>query len=157
MKPLRLGLPSFAALALVASGTSVLGQVAPRPAPQAQEGRSVPRPELVVMSAIRSNPVTAAYPISATWQKNKVVLAGRVGTKVVHDAAVRMAIDIGVPFRDDLVIDTGMAHAVAQSAAAGMPGSGRRRQGSGSVYPYVYPPPLFGWMDDPFFGYVPPL
>ena len=23
--------------------------------------------------------------------------------------------------------------------------------------PYVYPEPLFGWMDDPFFGMVPPL
>ena len=51
------------------------------------------RPEQVVLSAIRSHPLTAPYPIVATWQKDKVVLAGRVGTKQVHDTAVRLAID----------------------------------------------------------------
>ncbi len=48
-----------------------------------------------------------------------MVLSGRVGTKPVHDAAVRMAIDVGVRFRDDLVIDTGMAHLAADGAVAG--------------------------------------
>ena len=145
MKPRRLGLPSLTALAIVASGTYALGQVAPRPAPQAQEGQSAPRPELIVLSAIRSNPVTAAYPIMATWQKDKVVLAGRVGTKAVHDAAVRMAIDIGVPFRDDLVIDTGMAHVVAQSAAAGMPGGAARHAGVWVGLPVCVSPASF-WL-----------
>ena len=110
------------------------------------------------MSAIRSHPLTAPYPIAATWQKGKVVLAGRVGTKQVHDTAVRLAIDIGYPFRDDLVIDTGMAHFVAQSAAAVMGGGVGGPLGTQSAAsPYVYPPPLFGRVDDPFFGFVPPL
>ena len=154
----RLSLP-FTALALLAGGTSVVvGQVEPRRVPSAQEAQSVPRPEQVVLSAIRSHPLTAPYPIVATWQKGKVVLSGAVGTKQVHDTAVRLAIAVGVPFRDDLVIDTGTAHFVAQSAAAVMGSGTAGPLGSqSSVSPYIYPPPLFGRLDDPFFGYVPPL
>ena len=88
-----------AVLALLAGGTSVVvGQVEPRPCDAgSSEPRARPRPEQVVLSAIRSHPLTAPYPIMATWQKGKVVLAGRVGTKQVHDTAVRLAIDVGVP------------------------------------------------------------
>jgi osmotically-inducible protein OsmY len=149
----------FSALALMAGGTSVVvGQVEPRRVPSAQATPSVPRPELVVLNAIRSHPVTAPYPIMATWQKGKVVLSGVVGTKQVHDTAVRLAIAVGVPFRDDLVVDTGTAHFVAQSAAAVMGGGPGGPLGTqSSSPPYIYPPPLFGRLDDPFFGYVPPL
>ena len=28
---------------------------------------------------------------------------------------------------------------------------------AGSAAPYIYPPPLMGRFDDPFFGFVPPL
>jgi osmotically-inducible protein OsmY len=149
----------FSALALLAGGTSVVvGQVEPRRVPSAQVAPSTPRPELVVLNAIRSHPVTAPYPIMATWQKGKVVLSGVVGTKQVHDTAVRLAIAIGVPFRDDLVVDTGTAHFVAQSAAAVMGGGTAGPLGTqSSSPPYIYPPPLFGRLDDPFFGYVPPL
>jgi osmotically-inducible protein OsmY len=158
MNPPRLSLP-FSALALLAGGTSVVvGQVEPRRVPPAQAVQSVRRPEQVVLSAIRSHPLTAPYPIMATWQKGKVVLSGPVGTKQVHDTAVRLAIAVGVPFRDDLVIDTGTAHFVAQSAAAVMGGGSAGPLGpQSSSSPYVYPPPLFGRLDDPFFGYVPPL
>jgi BON domain len=155
----RLSLP-LTALALVAGGLPVVGQVQPRRATPAQAAQSAPRPEQVVLSAIRSHPLTAPYPIVATWQKGKVVLAGRVGTKQVHDTAVRLAIDTGFPFRDDLVIDTGTAHFVAQSAAAvmgGGTGTGGPLGTQSSSSPYVYPPPLFGRVDDPFFGMVPPL
>jgi osmotically-inducible protein OsmY len=162
MKPVRLGLPSITVLALLAGASSALAQVVPRPAPRTQDAPTVARPDEVVMIAVRSNPVTASYPIFATLQKGKVILAGRVGSKQVHDAAVRMAIDIGVPFRDDLVIDTGMAHMVAQTGGAGMAGAGpspgmQASRSVQAVYPYVYPPPLFARLDDPFFGFVPPL
>jgi osmotically-inducible protein OsmY len=158
MNPPRLSLP-FSALALLAGGTTgVVGQVEPRHVPPAQVAQSVPRPEQVVLSAIRSHPLTAPYPIVASWQKGKVVLSGTVGTKQVHDTAVRLAIAVGVPFRDDLVIDTGAAHYVAQSAAAVMGSGVAGPLGSqSSAPPYVYPPPLFGRLDDPFFGLVPPL
>ncbi len=56
------------------------------------------------------------------------MLSGRVGTKAVHDAAVRLAIASGSPIRDDLVIDTGLAHLAASAGAAspgGMPGFAR--------------------------------
>ncbi len=103
----------LASLAILPGSTPLaVGQVKPRPATPAQTTQSGPRPEQVVLNAIRSHPVTAPYPIAATWQKGKVVLSGAVGTKQVHDTAIRLAIDTGVPFRDDLVIDTGTAHAV---------------------------------------------
>ncbi len=100
---------SFGVLAVVA------GLAGPSPAQQAAPSGAVPRlsadipqerPELVMLRALRSNPLTAPYPINATWQRGSVVLSGRVGTKQVHDAAVQMAIAFGFKFRDDLVIDT---------------------------------------------------
>ena len=45
------------------------------------------------------------------------VLAGTVGTKQIHDMAVRLAITTGYPIRDDLVINTGAAHRVAAAQA----------------------------------------
>ena len=157
MNPPRLSLP-LTALALLAGGTSVVvAQVDPADSARSTEPQRAAA-EQVVLSAIRSHPLTAPYPIMATWQKGKVVLSGTVGTKQVHDTAIRLAIDAGVPFRDDLVIDTGAAHFVAKSAAAVMrsgPGGPLGTQSAAS--PYVYPPPLFGRLDDPFFGYVPPL
>lgn len=112
------------------------------------------RPEIVVLQALRANPVTAPYAIVTSWKGGKVVLSGRVGTKQIHDAAVRIAMATGVSIRDDLTIDTAEAHrAAAMAAAAGgaLPGS------MGASLPYVYPPPLFGRIDDPFFGFEPPL
>jgi len=158
MKPPRFGLPSLTALALVAGGTSVgVGQTVSRPAPASQVVQSSPRPDELVLAAIRSNPLTAPYPIFATSQKGKVILAGRVGTKQVHDTAVRLAIATGVPFRDDLVIDTGMAQLVAQTAAPGVAAGTPGTLGVLASSAYIYPPPLMGRLDDPFFGYVPPL
>jgi hypothetical protein len=157
MKPPHVGRALILAITILAGRSTAVGQVVPRLAGPPQGVTNAPRPDEVVLSAMRSNPLTASYPIMVNWQKGKVILSGRVGTKQVHDAAVRMAIDIGVPFRDDLVIDTGLAHAVAQSAGAVMGGGGGGSMGAQSASPYVYPPPLFGRLDDPFFGYVPPL
>ena len=120
-------------------------------------GRS-DQPDAIVLSAIRANPLTAPYAITASWRNGTVVLAGRVGTSVIHDMAVRTVTDLGYPLRDDLVIDTAEAHRVALAQAAGGPWSSPAA-GSlvGSAPHFVYPPPLFGRVDDPFFGFEPPL
>ena len=135
MRPQRFVVQSsFAALAILAGGASaVLGQDAPRPAKPAEDAPNVPRPEIVVLDAIRSHPLTAPYPIATSWRKGTVVLSGRVGTKQVHDLAVRLAIATGVPFRDDLVIDTAMTGLVAQTRGDGR-ARGRGRVVIVSVY-----------------------
>jgi len=116
------------------------------------------QPDAIVLSAIRANPLTAPYAINASWRNGKVILSGRVGTSVIHDMAVRTVIDLGYPLRDDLVIDTAEAHRVALAQAAGGPWSSPAA-GSlvGSAPYFVYPPPLFGRLDEPFFGFEPPL
>ncbi len=116
------------------------------------------QPDTIVLSAIRANPLTSPYAINATWRNGKVILSGRVGTSVIHDMAVRTVIDLGYPLRDDLVIDTAEAHRVAVAQAVGGPWSSPAG-GSlvGSAPYFVYPPPLFGRVDDPLFGFEPPL
>jgi hypothetical protein len=77
---------------------------------------------------------------------------------LIHDLVVRTAIDLGYPIRDDLVIDTAEAHrvALAQSQRGAWP-AGNGGLLAGSAPYFVYPPPLFGRVDDPFFGFEPPL
>ena len=106
--------------------------------------------------ALRSNPLTAPYAINPTWKNGVVILSGRVGTKQVHDAAVQMAIAFGFPFRDDLVIDTAETFRAAMSSTPSMTGYGALAPNLSASY-YVYPQPLFGWLDDPFFGMEPPV
>jgi osmotically-inducible protein OsmY len=145
---------SWGALAIVAGVAGLaLGQqaVPPRAADNPQF-----RPEVIMTRALRSNPLTAPYAIGAIWQDGTVILAGRVGTKQVHDAAVQMAIAFGFKFRDDLVIDTAETMRVAMSATPSMTGYGMLAPNVSSSY-YVYPQPLFGWLDDPFFGMQPPV
>jgi hypothetical protein len=111
-----------------------------------------------------ANPITAPYRISTSMAGNQVALAGRVGTKRVHDVAIQTAIAAGYPIRDNLTIDTAEAYRVAAfSNAPGMGGGptavGLTRLGvaAGGGLPYVYPPPLFGRLDNPFYGFEPPL
>jgi osmotically-inducible protein OsmY len=150
------GQPARAAgQALVQPRQNRANQSAPA-TPQASAGTPAIRPDVMLAVALRSNPMTAPYPIAISLQKGVVVLSGRVGTKPVHDAAVRMAIDSGVRFRDDLIIDTGMAHLAANGGIAVAPAAAVAR-GNLASSPYIYPPPLMGRLDDPFFGFVPPL
>jgi osmotically-inducible protein OsmY len=171
MRPQRSGVCRSITALLILAGTTVSvraqepapsprrgGEPAPKSTGSATDARSVARPELLVGIALRSNPLTAPYAISTTWQKGAVVLGGRVGTKQVHDAAVRMAIDLGVPIRDNLVIDTALAHLAAQGPGLAAGANPAVLQGTlTATSPYVYPPPLMGRVDDPFFGFVPPL
>jgi osmotically-inducible protein OsmY len=148
---------SFGALAILAGGTSISsGQEAPRQSTRPRQAVVLERPELTVRNALRANPLTAPYPIATTWRSGVVILSGRVGTKVVHDAAVQTAIALGFPFRDDLIIDTAETFRVAMSSTPSMTGYGALTPNLSASY-YVYPQPLFGRLDDPFFGMVPPL
>jgi len=142
---------------MVGGSRDIAAQEAPRPANPAKRTASVPRPDSIVLNAIRANPVTAPYLIRTTWRKGAVELSGIVGTKQVHDVAVRLAIDLGIPFRDNLVIDTAAAQIIAgANTAAAIPAASAMAQEFTSS-PYIYPPPLMGRVDDPFFGFTPPL
>ena len=87
----------------------------PNPPPSTQPAgvNQTNNPAMIVLHAIQANPWTAPYAIHTSLSKGTVVLSGRVGTTQIHDIAVRTAIDLGYPFRDDLIIDTAEAHRVA--------------------------------------------
>ena len=126
-----------------------------------------------VRDALRAQPLLRGYALEATARGRQVVLTGRVGSSRLHDIALQAAMATGAAIRDDLVIDTAEMHRVAMliAAASSAPAlqtasgpSGAPSLGvmPGTLYtsasvPYVYPPPLFGRLDDPFFGFEPPL
>ncbi len=101
--------------------------------------------EETILRALAADPITAPYAFWTTVQNGKVVLSGRVGSKAIYDAAIRDVIATGVPFLDRLVIDTAE---IGRSVGPGSAGPG---------IPYVYPQPLFGYYDDPFYGFEPPV
>ncbi len=161
--------------------TPAYSQPLANPSPQSpaasrpSSGYSLSTPEINLLRSLQANPVTAPYAFATQRRGTKVALRARVGTKVIHDTAIQTAIALGVPVIDDIVIDTLAAHQAAappgaiggspygsaynaaygsagpSSGLGGFPGAG----GVGPV-PYTYPPPLFGRLDDPFFGFEPP-
>jgi osmotically-inducible protein OsmY len=165
----------LAGIALPGVGTTALSQTTQNT--QTQESTVATQ----ILQALQSDPITAPYQFGVTQRGGRPVLVGRVGTKVVHDVAVQIATSIVPSIGDDLVIDTaeiqraGIAASAAAAAAAGPatpygPQPGGMAAGpvgparlpapayarvSGAI-PYVYPPPLFGYMDDPFWGFEPP-
>jgi osmotically-inducible protein OsmY len=116
------------------------------------------KPEQAILQALASNTVTAPYSFRVTPRDKRYSLEGRVGTRQVHDAAVRIALAMGYPITDQLVIDTAEAWRTAAMNPLGPT--------AGAVGPivtspvgmnsYIYPPPLFGRYDDPFWGLQPP-
>ena len=148
----------WAGLAILSS--SAAGQTAQAPMP-AKAKADPPSAEVAVLQMLLRHPVTAPYTFRTARRNGKVVLAGRVGTKEVHDVAVRLAMNVTSSIDDRLVIDTAEAH-----RAAATPPSGRLTAGFGPVNsaysvgsgagPVFYPPPLFGRYDEPFFGFEPP-
>ena len=137
------------------------------PAPSAGETK--------LLQALAADPVTGPYAFAtAIGRDGRVVLGGRVGTKQAHDQAVQIAIATGIPFTDALIIDT--AETMRAAGAASGQGAGNAPAGAvgGSVgalptytpygqysrlgsVPYVYPQPLFGYYDEPFYGFDPPV
>lgn len=113
-------------------------------------------PEQAVVDALRANPLILPYAVRVTTGKSgEIVLSGKVGTKAVHDLVVRTVIDMGIVPRDDLTIDTAEAHRVAaEQVQAGGPAVATA---AGRAPYFVYPEPLFGRLDEPFWGMEPPL
>lgn len=150
------------------------------PNPQATPPAAAPAapvtPEQTMLQALAANPVTAPYAFGVTRRNGRYVLRGRVGTKQIHDAAVQTMIALGYPMIDELVIDTAEAYraAAAPRPAPVNPRSAAMAAWTGLAGPlagaagplvgspfglssYIYPPPLFGRYDDPFFGLEPPV
>ncbi len=123
--------------------------------------------ELALLKVLRENPVTGPYSFQTSRKDGKLVLSGRVGTREIHDIAVRLALAITPSIDDRLVIDTAEAHRVAGVPLATPPSTllapGQYGYGNtGTTYfpglsPLVYPPPLFGRLDEPFYGFEPPI
>src|SRR5262249_13275257 len=110
-------------------------------------------PASQLLQALTANPLTAPYRFAVTVRDGRYVLSGRVGTKQVHDAAIQTAGALGIAVRDAGVIDTAEAHRAAAPRAAGLaPGAT-----TGTPAYYVSPQPLMGRLDEPFFGFEPPL
>ena len=103
-------------------------------------------PAVTMIQALQANPLTGPYRFTVRPGGSQYVLSGRVGSKLAHDAAIRTMIALGYPVRDDLTIDTREAY---RAAAQAVPSS--------FSTPYVYPPPIMGRLDDPFYGFEPPL
>jgi hypothetical protein len=119
--------------------------------------------ELALLRSLQANPLTAPYPFATEARGKQVALKGRVGTKQIHDVAIQTAIALGVPVVDELVIDTAAAHQVAAfqaQAGYGYSGAGYAPNYPGAGFygsvPYVYPQPILGKLDDPFYGFEPP-
>ena len=137
---------SFTFLALATGGISAvaMAQDVARPAKPATAGGRRAARELQVLSALRAHPLTAGYPITATWSKGAVVLSGGVGTKQVHDVAVRLAIASGVADsrRPGDRHGAGARRGDRRGCRGHRRCRGLRRLGASS--PYIYPPPLDG-------------
>lgn len=113
-------------------------------------------PEQAVVDALRANPLILPYPVRVTTGKSgEIVLSGKVGTKGVHDLVIRTVIDMGLVPHDSLTIDTSEAHRVA--AEQGQAAGPAVAAAVGPAPYFVYPEPLFGRLDDPFWGMEPPL
>ncbi|MDB5353349.1 MAG: putative periplasmic or secreted lipoprotein [Planctomycetota bacterium] len=146
---------SHAARAQVGSGA------APRAAAQA-DSSSV---EIAILNALRTHPITSGYAFRTGRKDGRIVLSGRVGTKEIHDVAIRLALSLTSAIDDRIIIDTAEANRVAGVPLARTTVMGTATPlfgNAGSAYlsgipPLVYPPPLFGRIDDPFYGFEPPL
>ena len=117
------------------------------PAASPSSGSAKPTtPESVILQAMRDNPITAPYRFAVKAVGRQYAISGSVGSRQVHDAAVRTLLMLGIPIRDDLTIDTREGERVAAMVPP-----------TNQSIPYVYPPPILNRLDDPFYGFEPPL
>jgi BON domain len=130
---------------LALEGGPASAQTGVAPAPAAQKPAETPSD--VILRALRKNPATAPYAFGVKPKDGRFVLTGRVSTKFVHDVAVNLATAVTTRLDDRLVIDSTAPRFVASSPPPG----------AAPPSMYVYPPPLFGRLDDPFYGFEPPL
>jgi osmotically-inducible protein OsmY len=141
---------------LIVVAPAVLGLIAVSYTPAAAQTQAEGDAQAVV-DALRANPYVAPYEIRVTpGEKGSIVLSGKVGTKQVHDVVIRTVINLGLVPHDDLVIDTAEAHRAALNQSYYGPQAGLYASAGTAPY-FAYPPPLFGRLDDPFWGLVPPI
>ena len=95
----------FAPLALAQAQTAN-SQSATAGSSQAPTVRTPSVLESTLLQALQANPATAPYPFATAPRGSKILLLGRVNAKIVHDVAIRTAIDLGVPVEDGITIDT---------------------------------------------------
>jgi hypothetical protein len=124
--------------------------------------KAIDQSDILILGALAKNPVTAPYRFRVERVGDRWVLAGRVGTKVIYDEAIRTALAVTSKFTDRLVIDTAAVEAAAPAGGATPISMGNMWPWGFTTYPggipYVYPTPLFqGWWLDPFEGMEPPL
>ena len=140
------------ALAIPASGIGPsparAQSVAPRAEAPAPTAQAPARPEDLLVESLRANPATAPYRIGIEVRGKRLILRGRVGSKGVHDAAVRTAIAQGFNVSDELVIDTLEATRVSAQSL----GTNPAMRPASILSSYTYPPPLFGRYDEPLCG-----
>ncbi|WZO96799.1 BON domain-containing protein [Isosphaeraceae bacterium EP7] len=148
----------MAALA-IASPLAVAQRTTPPPvgrtaeAPPTASRQAPASPVASLQSSLQSNPVTAPYRIGVTTKNGRALLTGRVGSKAIYDVAIRTAINSGVAFTDQLIIDTAMQRAMARAQGALIdtyivpPAFGLYGYGGG--YGLAYPSPLLGPYDAP--------
>lgn len=154
MLPPRLPFALVIAALATAPIARATAQVARPPATSTAAGQTTPTiqvvtPESAVLRALLANPATAPYRYSVGRKDGRLVLSGRVGTKEVHDVALRLAMTVTPSIDDRLVIDTAEVNRAAAVGASGFaPSAGP---------PYIYPQPLFGRLDEPFYGFEPPI
>jgi osmotically-inducible protein OsmY len=147
---------------LLACGASAAAMQDNRAAPQSKSAT-----EQAILDALGRDPAIAGYAIDTSMRRGRVVLRGRVGTHAVHNLAVQTAMSVTPAIDDELVIDTGeifrrQPAVVTGPVAVGMvPGgvAGPQLTSGWIAAPpgYIYPPPLLGRIDDPFFGLEPPV
>ena len=82
----RLSFDALSLFLLAAAPSVALGQNTFPQANPAELAGKLTRPEAVVLSVLRSHPVTAPYGITTSWKNGAVVLSGRVGTSQVHES-----------------------------------------------------------------------
>lgn len=176
----RFALLSVSVGLIVLPSLRSLAQV--RTEPPRSKPANMTREEQLLLSALAKNPITYPFRFTTTVRSGKVVLSGRVATHVVHDAAVQTAIALGIVIDDQVVIDTAAAYPAAAGLSANPYGASATGAPAGSTPgpplqsagmrpyspmapwatpavapPYVYPPPLFGYYDEPFYGFEPPV
>jgi osmotically-inducible protein OsmY len=155
-----LAITSPQAFAQLAANPSPTNRATTAPATASRQAQASPVASL--QSTLQSNPVTAPYRIGVTTRNGRALLTGRVGSKAVYDAAIRAAINSGLAFTDQLIIDTSIQRAMARAqgalidayvvppgfAAFGY-GGGFGGNFGGGYGGLAYPSPLLGPYDAP--------
>lgn len=115
--------------------------------------------EAEILKVLAANPATSPYAFQTSRVGSRILLKGVVGTREIYDIAMRLAIEVTPLIDDRIVIDTSAIPRVAVAPAPvnlGVVAAQSVRYVAG-LTPPIYPPPLFGPYEDPFWGFEPPL